>query len=111
MVASRMPPEPNTTRRPPATTPEALENQMISMAYDTAKKQMLDGSASAQVVVHFLKLGSSRERLEQKKMEQETILLVAKAEMIASQERTEELYKAALGAMSRYQGREDSDED
>jgi hypothetical protein len=57
------------TRRRPATTPEARENQLISQAVDLAEKQMLEGSASAQVISHFLKLGSSREKLEQERFD------------------------------------------
>lgn len=94
------------SRRPPATTPEARENQMISLAYDVAEQQMRDGTASAQVITNFLKLGSSREKLEQQRLEHENALTQAKIDALAAAERIEELYKAALGAMSSYQGKE-----
>ena len=44
-----------------ALTPEAEENQCIHLAMQRAKEQLLDGTASSQVIVHFLKLGSSKE--------------------------------------------------
>lgn len=94
-----------TTRRPPATTPEGRENQLISAAVDLAEKQIREGTASAQVITHFLKLGSSREHLEQERLRHENELTSAKIEAIKAAERIEELYKQALGAMSSYQGR------
>jgi hypothetical protein len=94
------------TRRRPATTPEARENQLISQAVDLAEKQMLEGSASAQVISHFLKLGSSREKLEQERLSKENSLLDAKRDAIASAARVEELYKSALDAMRSYAGKE-----
>jgi hypothetical protein len=98
------------SRRPPATTPEARENQLISMAHDLAEKQMRDGSASAQVVTHFLKLGSSREKLEQYRIQQENMLTEARIKDIESKASIEALYKDALSAMSSYQGREPAKE-
>jgi hypothetical protein len=109
--ASGSKPEPN--KRRPATTPEARENQLVSMAVDLAEQQLLDGTASAQVISHFLKLGSSRERLEQQRIQHENELLKIKTEAIASQARTEELYMNALNAMRSYAGTspaEESDE-
>jgi hypothetical protein len=90
--------------RPPATTPEGRENQLISSAVDLAERQLMDGTASAQVITHFLKLGSSRERLEQERLENENILLRAKKEAMDSQARVEELYGKALNAMRAYAG-------
>ena len=98
------------TRRPPATTPEARENQLISKAVDLAARQLDDGSASAQVITHFLKLGSSREKLEQERLEKENELLEAKKEAMASAARIEELYSEAIGAMRAYAGHEPSRE-
>lgn len=99
-------PEPKRTRRRPATTPEARENQLISMAVSLAEKQLSEGTASAQVITHYLKLGSSRERLEQERLTQENQLLEAKREALASAARVEELYKTALDAMRSYAGHE-----
>lgn len=91
-------------RRRPATSPEARENQLISLAVDLAARQLEDGSASAQVITHYLKLGSSREKLEQLRIEKENELLDIKREAIASQARVEELYTKALNAMQSYSG-------
>ena len=55
----------------PALTPEARENQLISLAVDLAEKQLQEGTASSQVITHYLKLGSMRERLEREKLEEE----------------------------------------
>lgn len=98
-------------RRRPGTTPEARENQLISLAFDLAEKQIEDGTASAQVVSHFLKLGSSREKLEQERLARENELLGAKAEALASQKRIEELYSEALNAMRRYGGQPQENSD
>ena len=95
-------PKARTTRQPPATTPEARERQLIAHAVDLAERQLLEGTASAQVISHYLKLGSSRERLEQERLEEEVGLLRIKAEAIASQKRVEELYSQALDAMRMY---------
>lgn len=100
------------TRRPPASTPEARENQLISKAIDLAERQLEDGSASAQVISHYLRLGSSRERLEQDRLRMETELLEAKAENLAAARRTEELMGEALKAFRSYSGQEsEQDED
>ena len=93
-------------RRPPATTPEGRENQLISKAVDLAEKQLEEGTASAQVISHYLKLGSSRERLEQERLGMEVSLLGAKREAMASAARVEELYGAAINAMRAYAGQE-----
>lgn len=105
MVSKRVnEPQRKTTRRRPATTPEARENQLIAGAIDLAEKQIEDGTASAQVITHFLKLGSSREKLEQERMAEDIELQKAKREQLASQARVEEMYGAALDAMRSYAG-------
>jgi hypothetical protein len=93
-------------RRPPGTTLDARENQMISLAVDLAEKQLREGTASAQVINHFLKLGTSRERLEQEKLVKENELLQSRTEAIASAVRVEELYTTALNAMRSYAGQD-----
>lgn len=97
----------------PAFTPEGRESQLISLAYDRAEQQILDGTASAQVLTHFLKLGSTREKLEQQKLQRENLLLSAKVDQMASAQRIEELYEKALNAMRTYSGQtvDDYDED
>lgn len=97
---------PKTPRRPPATTPEARENQMIGLAVELAEQQLAEGTASSQVITHYLKLGSSREKLEQERLGRENELLEAKREAMESAKRVEELYGQALDAMRSYAGYE-----
>lgn len=92
------------SRRKPATTPEAKENQMISLAVDLAEKQLREGTASSNVINHYLKLATTREQLEQQKLRRENELLTAKAEQLASAKRVEELYDEAINAMRKYSG-------
>lgn len=90
--------------RPPATTVEARENQLISLAVDLAEKQLREGSASSQVITHYLKLGTTKAELEKQKLERENELLLAKTENLKSQQHVEELYAEAIAAMRRYNG-------
>jgi hypothetical protein len=96
--------------RRPANTVKGREDQLISLAVDLAEKQMIEGTASSQVVTHFLKLGSSREKLEQQRLESENQLLTAKIEAMAAGKRIEELYFEALNAMKTYSGQDPTDE-
>ena len=90
--------------RPPALTPEGRENQLISLAIDLAERQLLEGTATSQVITHYLKLGSTKERLEKEKLEKENELLKAKTEALQSAKHVEELYSNALDAMRKYSG-------
>ena len=92
------------TPRKPATTPEGRENELVSQAVDLAEKQIRSGTASSQVITHFLKLGSTREKLEQERLEHENELTRVKIEALESQKRVEELYMEALTAMRSYAG-------
>ena len=94
----------------PALTPEARENQLISLAVDLVEQRLLDGTASSQETTHFLKLGSMRNRLEMEKLEEENRLLKAKTESIQSQKKSEELFLEAINAFRSYSGKEDSDD-
>ena len=85
-------------------TQEANENQMIALSMELAKQQLMDGTASSQVITHFLKLGSTKERLERERLEEENKLLRAKTEMLESSKRAEELYSEAIAAFNRYSG-------
>lgn len=91
-------------RRPPARTPEEMENRLISMAFETAERQLAEGTASSQVVTHFLKLATAKESLEKEKLRAENDLLKAKAENIKASRDREELYAEALEAMRKYSG-------
>lgn len=96
----------------PALTPEARENQMISLAIDLAEKQLREGTASSQVISHYLKLGSTKARIEKEIMEKQKELIAAKTENLQAVKRIEELYSEALTAMREYSGSGDyGDED
>ena len=101
----------NSSRRMrPALTPEAREQQMISLATDLVEQRLIDGTASSQETTHFLKLATTKARLEKEKLEMEIKLAAAKTESLESSKRTEELYLNALNAMRNYSGQGDSDE-
>jgi hypothetical protein len=95
----------------PALTREGRESQLISLAEDVAEQQMRNGTASSQIITHYLRLATEKERLERVKLENETELLIAKRKAVESGERSEELYERAIKAMRKYSGLGDSDED
>ena len=88
----------------PALSDEARENQLISLATALAEKQLLDGTASSQVITHYLKLGTVKERLERERLEEENKLLRAKTEAMQSAKNVEALYADAIKAMRDYSG-------
>lgn len=97
-----------TKKSRPALSPEARENQLISLAMDLAEQQLREGTASSQVVTHFLKMGSERERLEQETIKKDQQLIDAKRENLNSTTKIEKLYGEAISAMRKYGGvRED----
>lgn len=95
----------------PALTPEAREGQLISLAVDLAEKQLREGTASAQVIVHYLKLGTTRERIEKEILNSQKDLIEAKVQTLQSGQRLEELYSKAIEAMHRYSGNGDTIDD
>lgn len=92
---------------PPAKTPEGREKQLISLATDLAEKQLREGTASAQVITHFLKLATETARLERVKLERETELLSAKADAIKSDKEREQKYDEVVAALRKYSGQSD----
>lgn len=102
--------KPRRTLRP-TISPEAQENRLISLSMDAAESQLLDGTASSQIIVHFLKLGTVKAALECEKLRKENALLEAKKSHIESMERSEELFKKALVAFSKYQGKSSEDDE
>ena len=100
----------STKKMRPALSPEARENQMISLAVDLAEQQLRDGTASSQVITHFLKLGTTKAELEKEKLKRENKVLEAKAKAYESSEEIKTLYENALKAMRNYSGAADPDE-
>ena len=87
-----------------ARTPEARENQLIDLAVDLAEKQLIEGTASAMVVTHYLKMASTKERLEREKLQKEVDFLRAKTEAYEAGRKSDEKYERALRAFSIYSG-------
>lgn len=97
----------------PALTPEARENQLIYLATELAEQQLRDGTASSQVITHYLKLGSSKEKIEKEILERQKELITAKTEALQSAKHIEELYTNAINAMKSYSssgGHDDEEE-
>lgn len=95
----------------PPLTPEARENMLISLAMDRAEEQLRDGTASAQVIVHYLRLGTQKDRLEREQLSKKNELLKAKTEAIQAAKDTERLYAEAMKAFRAYSGEDDYEED
>lgn len=95
----------------PASSPEARENQLISLAVDLAEKQLMEGTASSQVITHYLKLGSTKEKIEQEILKEQKKLIEAKTQALQTAKRIEELYTNALDAMRSYSGQNNNDYD
>lgn len=94
-----------------ALSPEAREQQLISLAIDLAEQQLVDGTASAQVITHYLKLGSSKEKKDLEKAEAEIDLMKARIKSLEREERIEELFKSALDSFKVYSGQSVTAED
>lgn len=94
----------STNKIRPALTPEARENQLIAMTMDRVEEQLMNGTASSQILTHFLKLATVKANLEMEKLKHETKLLEAKTESLQSAKRMEELYDKAINAMRDYSG-------
>jgi len=108
--AKAVTPSESSRKMRPALSPEARENQLVSLAVDLAEQQLRDGTASSQVITHYLKLGSTKERIEKEILEKQKELIEAKTQSLQSVQRIEELYKNALDAMKNYSGQGSSDD-
>lgn len=103
--------ETNRKKIRPATTPEAREQQLIALAVDLAEKQLMEGTASSQVISHFLKLATEKERLEKEILQSKRELMKAQTENLQAAKRMEELYANAIKAMQHYSGHDDPTEE
>lgn len=101
----------NTDKIRPALTPEARENQLIYLATNLAEQQLKDGTASSQVITHYLKLGSTKEKIEKEILLKQKELITAKTESLQSAKKIEELYANAITAMRRYSGHGGADDE
>lgn len=109
-VQKQAPSLPNRKMKP-ARSPEERENQMVALAIDLAERQLIEGTASSQVITHYLKIGSTKERLEREILSKQKELIEAKTENLQSAARSEELYSNALEAMRRYGGQREEEYD
>lgn len=91
--------------------PAVREQQMIGFAVDLAEQKLRDGTASSQIIEHYLKLGSTRASLERELLEQDLLLKKARTESIESEKRIEEKYIEAINAMRRYNGIRDEEDE
>lgn len=91
------------------TDPDRRENQLIAMAVNLAEKQLKEGTASSQIICHYLKAGSEKDRLEKERLIAENELLKAKRETLESAKKLESLYQEAVDAMKRYSGQTDEE--
>lgn len=87
-----------------ATTPEARENQMIALAMDLVERRLREGTASAQETTHFLKLASTKSRMEVEMLELQKELVAAKTEALQTSKHIEEMYAEAMNAFRSYSG-------
>lgn len=101
---------PNTSPEGKRLTVEGRENQCIALAYDLVYQRLLDGTATSQETTHFLKMGSTKERLEKQILEEERKLKQAKTEAIERDKRIEALYEQAIEAVKHYRGYSDEEE-
>lgn len=92
---------------PPARSLENRENQLINMAYDLAEERLQNKEASAQEIVHFLRMGAAKAQLEKKKLEAETMLLESKRDAVDSAKRSDIKYQEAIEAFREYSGQND----
>lgn len=109
-MADKKEPAKKSKQQRPSTTPEGRENQLITLAVQLVEKRLRNGTATSQETTHYLKLGSTREQLEQERLRNENELTQAKIDALASQQRQEEMYAEALRAMRAYSGNEDPEE-
>ena len=100
-------------KRRPALTPEARENQLVALAVDLAERQLIEGTASSQVITHYLKIGSTEQKKRMEHLEAENALLRVKAENLERASKIEDLYKEAIDVFKIYRGerRPPDDED
>lgn len=91
---------------PPATTLEGREEQLIAAAMDLVERRIHEGTASAQETVHFLKLGSVRNQLEQDKLRSENEVLKTRVKEAESRQGSEAMLARALAAFRGYSGQD-----
>ena len=100
-----------TRKQAPARTKEAREQQLENLAMNLAEEKLRNGTASSQIICHFLNLATEKAELDREKVRADVKLQNAKVDAIESQKQTEEMYAKAIAAMQRYQGHMDDSYD
>lgn len=95
----------------PGLTPEAREDQLVALATNLAEEQLREGTASSQVITHYLKIGSTKERIEKDILREQKELIIAKTDALKGGKNVEKLYGDALKAMRKYSGQMDEEDD
>lgn len=104
-------PQETPSKRTRTLSPEARENRCISLAIDMAEEQLANGTASSQVLCHYLKLGTEKAKLENEILQKQKDLLDAKTVAYKSAEKIEKIYEEAIKAMKTYSGQVTNDEE
>lgn len=92
-------------------TPEGMESYLVNLAMQRAAEMLENGNAPAQIISHFLKLGTEKAKYEREKLKADTQLAISKANLVESQQRSEEVAAKALAAFKKYAGLSDDEED
>lgn len=109
-------PRPKRTSEPvlpplqPATTPEEREKQLINLAENESERLMREHRAPASLLIHYLKLGCTREQVELEKIRQETELTKAKVKTTETAEQLQSMTRSAMDAFRAYSGNMNGDD-
>lgn len=106
MARVKSPTTTNSNSKPmrPALDPDNREQQLIALAVDLVEQRLRDGTASAQETVHYLKLASSKTKVDLERAKLENELIRAKTQNLKDQADMKTLYMNAIEAMKRYSG-------
>lgn len=85
-------------------SPEANEGYLVNLAMKRAEEQLQSGKASSQLICHFLKLGTERERLNNEKLRSDLKVAEAKIKSMETAEKSAKLYEEAIEAFKSYSG-------
>lgn len=91
-------------------TAEGKESQLINLAMKLAEKKLRDGTASSQIITHFLGLATAKAQLEAEKLKADVKLSSAKVDKINSDRDMKNIYEQVIDAMKKYQGEMEDDD-
>lgn len=79
------------------------EAKLISLTLQMAEQQLIDGTASSQVMTHFLRLGSIRSKVELEKLRLENNLLTEKIQSEKMGQQLKEMFQDVMESLRDYQ--------